>query len=91
MTFESTVGEFASKINQEYAVAAALIKFLQSIGKAKEIGKRPAKGGKGKPSSIFQIEEKLDVNWNLPKVTPIIPLSDDAPFDQTNEFEAMHS
>jgi hypothetical protein len=84
--FQATTKEFAAKINQEYAVAAAIIKFMETLGKAKEIAKRPAAGGKGKPSAVYQIESNLNVDFNQ----RITVLPEQFPEDQTNEFEAQY-
>jgi hypothetical protein len=85
VTFQATTKEFAAKIKQEYAVAAAILKYMESLGKAKEIAKRPAVGGKGKPSSVYQIESSLNVDFTTNE------FPNEFPEDQTNEFEALHS
>jgi hypothetical protein len=46
------VGEFAEKNGVDYTVASGFLRFLKEKGIVKEAGNRPAKGGKGKPSTL---------------------------------------
>lgn len=60
-----TVKQLAESLGEEYVTTAALIKLLVSQGVIKEVGKQPATGGRGKPSSIYQIDNEVTlVFWN---------------------------
>lgn len=55
-----TVKEFAAIIGEDYPVAMSLIKLLEKTEQAKKVGKRPAEGGRGKPSDLFEINGEAD-------------------------------
>lgn len=57
-----TISELADQLGVEYATAAAVVKLMESKGKAKFDSKRPASGGKGKPSSVYQLEKTFTIS-----------------------------
>jgi ribosomal protein S25 len=58
-----TTNELAKRMGVEYGVAASIIKLMQKYGKAKECGKIPTLSGKGKPSTIYEIEEEFSLSF----------------------------
>ena len=53
-----TVNEFAAKTGTTYAVASNALKFMVDKGVVKKAGIRPPQsGGKGKPSTLFDVPE----------------------------------
>lgn len=58
-----TVNDLAHNINVEYPTAMALIKLMEAQGVAKVSGKRPTLTGKGKPSTIYEIPEKFEIDF----------------------------
>lgn len=61
MTKNFTIKEFAAVIGEDYIVASSFIKVLVGAGAAKEVGKRPAEGGKGKPSTVYEIDREIEL------------------------------
>ena len=77
MTKNVTVKEFAELLGVDYLTASAFIKILVKNGVAKENGKMPSPGGKGKPSTIYAIENEATlVFWedeeSVPEIAPEI-------------------
>lgn len=60
-----TVGEFASLNGMDYQTAAGVIRFLTDHGLVEVKGKRAAKGGKGKPSTLYAIPELAFLKFKL--------------------------
>ena len=54
-TFVGTTQEFADQVGVDYLTASGLLRFLKDFGVAKETDKRPAKGGRGKPSTVYSV------------------------------------
>ncbi len=55
---ETTTGsttELAEKMGCEYAVASAVLKWLEQKGIAKKAGSRPNAGGRGKAATLYTI------------------------------------
>ena len=50
-----TIKEFAELTGMEYAMASQVIALMVDVGQAKAVGKKPAEGGRGKPSVIYEI------------------------------------
>lgn len=58
-----TIKEFAELAGFDYLKASAIVALMVSTGYAKEVGKRSE--GRGKPSTIFEIENEMHVKfWN---------------------------
>lgn len=53
--FVGTTQEFADMVGVAYLTASGLLRFLKETGKAEEVDKRPAKGGRGKPSTVYSV------------------------------------
>jgi hypothetical protein len=62
-TVVMTTGEFAEKHKVEYAIAMGFLKFMMVAGVVKEAGKRPAAGGKGKPSTLYTIPLSVQLDF----------------------------
>lgn len=58
-TIQTTIGDLATKLKVEYITAASIIKVMEAQGKAKKIGSKPTATGKGKPSSVYELESVL--------------------------------
>jgi predicted transcriptional regulator len=56
-----TAVEFAEAQGVKQPVASAILKFLEGKGAAKVVEKRPAKGGKGRSSNVYEMEDRLTV------------------------------
>ena len=61
--FQGTTQEFADLIQTEYLTASGLIRYLLEKNLIQKTGTRPAKTGKGKPSSIFTIPESIHLEF----------------------------
>lgn len=62
---EVTAGELADRLGVEYATATAVIKLMVMTKQAKELGKRPSRTGKGKPSTVYELQtEVFSLNLN---------------------------
>ncbi len=61
-TWKGTTKALASKLNVEYPVAYGLIQFLASKNLATEAGTEKVPGTKGKGSTIWQIQEQININ-----------------------------
>ena len=57
-----TVGDLMEQLGVEYAVAGALVKLMVSKGQGKEVGKRPTATGKGKPATIYELNETFTLS-----------------------------
>lgn len=58
---EVSTKQLAEKMDIDYPVAAALIKLIVKAGKGKELRKVPAAGGKGKPTTIYELPETVTI------------------------------
>jgi hypothetical protein len=58
-----TTDDFAVRLGVDKLIAYGLLNFLRAKGMAKEIGKRTAAGGRGKPSIIFEIPAEVVVKF----------------------------
>jgi hypothetical protein len=58
---KTTVAQLAKNLNVDYPVAAAVVKLMITQGKGKEVGKQPAITGKGRSSSIYELEDHFSV------------------------------
>jgi predicted SprT family Zn-dependent metalloprotease len=54
-TMKVTAKELAEKMGVEYAIAAGFLKLMVAQGVAKEVEKRPAERGFGKPSNVYEM------------------------------------
>lgn len=61
MTKNTTIKELAALIEEDYQTTAGLIKFLLKGGMVKEVGSKPADGGRGKPSKIYEIPNEVEL------------------------------
>ena len=68
-----TVKQLCKKMHVDYLVASSLIKVMVKQGLAKECGKvgRPG-GGKGKPSTLFDIPNRVTLSLFEPSLTKAI-------------------
>ncbi len=57
-----TVGDLMEQLGVEYAVAGALVKLMVLAGQGKEVGKRPTTTGKGKPATIYELNETFTLS-----------------------------
>jgi len=84
-----TVKDLAELIGQDILVTNGLIKFLESQGQVKNIGKVPmTPGQRGKPSTLWAIPSEITmVLWEpkLPEVTPPVAVT-----AETNETNSEH-
>jgi len=64
-TFVCTAGEFAVANGVEYAVANGVLRFLKDRGVVTEAGSRPAKGGKGKPSTLYNVPYTVSLTFKV--------------------------
>jgi hypothetical protein len=67
--FQSTVGDLAVRLGVEYPAATAIVKLMLLKGFAKEVGKRPTAKGKGKPATIYELQESFTLNLIEPAQT----------------------
>jgi len=71
-TFQSTIKNLATEINQDYQTTSALVKILVSIGAAKQVGFQAQEAGKrGKPSAIFELDNEFEMVFredNVPEI-----------------------
>ena len=58
-TITGTTGDFAEMWGVEYTHAAGFIAVLKTKGIVKDVGTRPAKSGKGKPSNVFSVPKSF--------------------------------
>ncbi len=56
-----TTSEFAVAHGVDYAVAAGTLKFLVAKGIVTENGSRPSATGKGKPSTLYSVPDKFEL------------------------------
>jgi hypothetical protein len=61
-TIQTTVGKLAERLNVKYVTAAAIVDVMKAQGKGKEIGKQPQPTGKGKPSTIYELDNQFVLN-----------------------------
>lgn len=61
---EATTAQLASKLDVEYATAAAIIKLIVKQGKGKELRKIPQPSGKGKPSTMYELPDTFTIVLN---------------------------
>ena len=54
---QATIGDLEKRLGVEYATASAIVKLMVAQGAGKEVGKRPAVTGKGKPSTIYELND----------------------------------
>jgi len=73
-----TVKQLSKELGCEYLEASSLIKLLVNQGVVKEVGKLPATGGRGKPSSIFEIPNEVELVFWEDNQTETIDESSDA-------------
>ena len=57
-----TVKELADELQLDYLTTQGLVKFLVEVGEAKKVGVRPTASGKGKPSNVYELPEKVEIN-----------------------------
>jgi hypothetical protein len=72
-----TVSELASNLGVDYAVASALVKVALQQGTAKVDGVVKTTSGKGKPSVVYELPERLEVNLLTP-LTLVLRSDNDA-------------
>ena len=61
-TIQGTTQELAEKIGIDYANCRGLLAFLIKRGLAKEIGKQTKEGAKGKPSTVYEIVSRIELD-----------------------------
>lgn len=61
--FVGTTQEFADLVGVEYLTASGLLRYLKDTGVAKEVDKRPAKGGRGKPSTVYSVPSVVTLTF----------------------------
>jgi len=83
---QMTVAEFAQSIQHDYQTTSAFVKVLMGIGAAREVGKRPQAGGRGKPSTIFEFDQEIELalweNEVAPEVAPVVENPVDSPVNK---------
>ena len=57
-----TVKDFAEKHNIEPGMANAVLQFFKIKGSVEIIGSKQSESGKGKPSNIFRVPSKIEIN-----------------------------
>lgn len=62
--FKGTTQEFADQVGVDYLTASGILRFLKETGVAKEVEKRPAKGGRGKPSSVYEVPLTVTLDFS---------------------------
>lgn len=63
-TTQDTIGGYMKRWGiDDYPTVQGLIRFLKSQGQAKEGGHVPTATGKGKPSTIWLIPAKVEINF----------------------------
>lgn len=60
---QATVKEFAEIIGEDYLVATGITKWLVNNEAVKVVGKVPAEGGRGKPNTLFEYPQKIDLDF----------------------------
>lgn len=60
----ATVNEIADRLGVEYITASALVKLLVAQGAAKEVDKRSSSNGRGKPSTVYELESKITLDFD---------------------------
>jgi hypothetical protein len=63
MSFTGTTQEIAVVLGTDYNTAHGVLKLLKAKGIATEVDTRPAKGGKGKPSSVYSIPQTVTLTF----------------------------
>lgn len=58
---EITSAEFGVKVGVDKLTAAGLMKGLVAMKLVTKVGTRPAAGGKGKPSTVFEVPSEVVV------------------------------
>lgn len=58
---EVTANDLCDRLGIDYAVATALIKLMLMTDQAEELGKRPSRTGKGKPSTVYTLKTQVFV------------------------------
>ena len=61
-TIQGTTQELADKIGIDYANWRGLLAFLIKRGLAKEIGQQKKEGVKGKPSVVYEIQSRIELD-----------------------------
>lgn len=72
-----TVSELAFNLGVEYGVASALVKVALVQGTAKAVDSVKKVSGKGKPSVVYELPERLEVNLLTP-LTLVLRSDNDA-------------
>lgn len=57
-----TVNELADDLKLDYATAQGLVKFLVEKKLATKAGTRPTTTGKGKPSNVYELPERVEIS-----------------------------
>lgn len=60
----ATIGDVEKRLGVEYATASAVVKLMVAAGAGKEVGKRPTPTGKGKPATIYELNETFVISLN---------------------------
>lgn len=58
--FKITTKQLADMFHVEYIEAAGLLRFLEKRGLVTVVGKLPNISGRGKPSTIYEVPEKVE-------------------------------
>lgn len=58
----TSVTELAERLKVDYAHAQGLVKLLEKRGLATLFEKRPNKAGKGKPTNIYELPDKIELD-----------------------------
>lgn len=56
-----TVAEIAEALQVEKDTARGLVRFLEEIGEAQNMGTRPASAGKGRAENVYELSEGFEV------------------------------
>ena len=84
-----TVKQLAELIGEDYLIATAFMKVLVKVGAAKEVGKQSAAGGRGKPSSVFEVQNEFEcVLWEASAPETVSVAQVDAAITQMVETSA---
>lgn len=73
---QATIGDVEKRLGVEYATASALVKLMVATGAGKEVGKRPTATGKGKPATIYELNETFVVSLAPQVVTVPAPATE---------------
>jgi hypothetical protein len=79
---QMTVSEFAESIKHDYQTTSAFVKVLMGIGAAREVGKRPQAGGRGKPSTIYEFDQEIELALWENEVAPVVENVVDSPVNK---------